>query len=83
MNKMNFGFIRLPSKNVEYEWVIDSNSGEELFYLILSDKLIKFFHKKPILKDQTISTDNWLRRHTSNLLPWEWKIVEAKIRVKQ
>jgi hypothetical protein len=23
MNKMNFGFIRLPSKNVEYEWVID------------------------------------------------------------
>ena len=83
MNKMNFGFIRLPSKNVEYEWVIDSNSGEELFYLILSDKLIKFFHKKPILKDQSFSTDNWLRRHTANLLPWEWKIAEAKIRVKQ
>lgn len=82
-NKMSFGYLRLPSKNVEYEWVIDSSSGEETFFLILSDKTIKFFHKKQILKDQSISPDNWLRRHTSSLLPWEWKIAEAKIRVKQ
>ena len=82
-NKLNFGYSRLPSKNVDYEWVIDSAYGEELFFLILSDKMIKFFHKKSVLKDQTLSTDNWLRRHTSDLLPWEWKITETKIRVKQ
>ena len=82
-NQLRIGYQRLPSKNSEYEWVIDSAGGEEIFYFILSDKMIKYFHKKSILRDQAISTDNWLRRHTSNLLPWEWQITEIKIRVKQ
>lgn len=81
-NFVQKGQFRIPSKKVDYEWVVDSPGGEESFFLILSEKQIKYFHKKSILKDQSINQDNWLRRHTSHLLPWEWKLVETKIKVK-
>lgn len=81
-NQFTGGIVRIPSKTVDYEWVIDSPEGEEIFYFILSDKQIVSFHKKKFLQDQVIPKNNWLRKHTAQLLPWEWKITETKILIK-
>lgn len=81
-NHVQPGLIRIPSKMVEYEWVVDSPEGEEIFFFILSGKQIQYFHKQNILQDQSINRKYWLRRSTAQLLPWEWKFTELKISIK-
>jgi len=77
------GIYRIPDLQSEYEFQVEEDVGEEIFYLIISTRKISSFHIRNFRENESLYRPQWLRRFTSELYPWEWKIYEVKVNIVQ
>jgi hypothetical protein len=76
------GEYRIPGKEAHYEIQLEEDLGEEIFYLIISRREIPYLHLRNFRDKESLMSPQWLRKITSDLYPWEWKILETKVLVK-
>jgi hypothetical protein len=80
-NLFQAGDHQIPRKKANYEFQVDQDVGIEKFYLILSQKKISKLHERNFRDTESLHGPQWLRKLTSDLLPFEWKISEKEVQV--
>lgn len=80
-NYFTKGSYRIPSLQANYEFQLEEDTGEEIFYLIVSKVKISKFHSRNFRENESLAKAQWLRRFTSELHPLDWKIYEQKIKI--
>ncbi len=80
-NYLMKGTYRIPSLKASYEFQVEEDTGEEIFYLIVSKVKISKLHSRNFRENESLAKFQWLRRLTSDLHPLDWKIYEQKIKI--
>lgn len=76
------GNYRIPNAEAGYELQMEEDIGQEIFYLLVSKREISTLHIRNFRDNESLMSPQWLRKLTSELYPWEWKIYELKVDVK-
>lgn len=80
-NYFTKGNYRIPNITASYEFQLEEDTGEEIFYLIVSKVKISKLHLRNFRENESLAKTQWLRRFTSELHPLDWKIYEQKIKI--
>jgi hypothetical protein len=75
------GTYRIPDPKFHYEFQVDEDIGEEIFYCIVSKVKISKLHARNFRDNESLAKPQWLRKLTNVLHPLDWKIYEYKIKI--